>query len=74
MWLALVLHIIGVEIYLRLTPREAERLRQISYEKQLAAGFKHPGNAGLVVSRFGDADEWKPKVEENLRGSSSEDI
>ena len=60
MWLALALHVIGVEIYLHLTPREHERLRQISYEKQLEAGFKNPGSAGVVAQRFGDANPWSP--------------
>ena len=62
-WLALALHAIGVEIYLHLTPREAERLRKVSYQRQLEAGFKHPGSAGLVVQRLGDADEWVMKDE-----------
>ncbi|KAL9008953.1 MAG: hypothetical protein Q9173_005974 [Seirophora scorigena] len=59
-WLALFLHAIGVEIYLRLTPKEGERLRKISYQRQLEAGFKHPGSAGLTAARFGDADAWEP--------------
>jgi len=60
MWAAMVLHIIGVEIYLNLTPREAQRLRQVSYERALEAGYKNPGNTGTTAVRFGDADEWKP--------------
>ena len=60
MWLALLLHAVGVEIYLQLTPREAQRLRQVSYEKQPEAGFKNPGSAGLTADRLGDAEPWKP--------------
>lgn len=60
MWLALLIHAIGVEIYLQLTPRESQRLRQVSYDKQLEAGFKHPGSAGLTVDRLGDADPREP--------------
>ena len=60
LWMALLLHAVGVEIYLRLTPRESERLRQVSYERQLEAGSTAPGSAGLVVERFGDADAWRP--------------
>jgi Predicted membrane protein (DUF2306) len=60
MWLAIVLHAVGVEVYLNLTPREAQRLRQVSYERQLEAGLKNPGSAGLVVERLGDADDWIP--------------
>jgi hypothetical protein len=60
MWLAIAVHIIGVEIYLSLTPLEAKRLRQLSYERALAAGFKNPGNTGTTTQRFGDAEDWKP--------------
>ena len=56
--LALILHAIGVEIYLKLTPRENERLRIASYHKQLEAGLKPAGSAGLVIEKFGDADPW----------------
>ena len=61
MWLSIFLHAVGVEIYLKLTPRESQRLRQVAYEKQLEAGMKNPGSAGLVTERFGDADPWSPK-------------
>lgn len=63
LWLALAMHAIGVEIYLHLTPRENERLRQISYEKQLEAGMKNPGSAGLVVQKIGDANPWLARGE-----------
>ena len=60
-WIALALHAVGIEIYLKLTPAEGERLRQVSYERQLERGFNHPGKAGLTVDRLGDAEEWKPR-------------
>lgn len=60
LWISIFLHYFGIEIYLALTPREAERLRVVAYEKQLKAGMKNPGSAGLVIEKFGDADEWKP--------------
>ena len=59
--LAFFLHAAGIEIYLKLTPRENERLRQVSYEKQLERGFANPGSAGLVLEKFGDAEPWVPK-------------
>lgn len=59
-WLALFMHAVGVEIYLRLTPRESERLRVVSYQRQLEAGFSHPGSSGLTVDRWGDAEPWRP--------------
>lgn len=59
LWLSIFLHIIGPEIYLALTPREAQRLREVSYQRQMEAGYRNPGSAGLVVSRLGDADEWQ---------------
>lgn len=58
LWLAIFLHAVGVEVYLALTPREAQRLRQVSYERQLEAGYQNPGSAGLVIEKFGDADQW----------------
>lgn len=61
LWMAIFLHVVGVEIYLALTPRESRRLRLISYKKQLAAGYEDPGSAGLVVEKFGDAEKWKRK-------------
>lgn len=59
-WLALLLHAIGVEIYLHLTPRENERLRAVSYQRQLEAGRSHPGSSGLTSDRLGDSDPWQP--------------
>ncbi|MCJ1447779.1 MAG: hypothetical protein MMC23_008290 [Stictis urceolatum] len=60
-WLALILHVVGLEMYLHLTPREAMRLRQVSYEKQVAAGFRNPGYSGTSVERWGDAEKWQPE-------------
>ena len=59
--LAFIMHAAGIEIYLKLTPREGERLRQVSYERQLERGFANPGSAGLVLEKFGDAEPWAPK-------------
>ena len=60
LWLALLLHAVGIETYLQLTPAESERLRRVSYERQLERGLKHPGSAGLTVDRLGDAEAWVP--------------
>jgi len=54
---------------LHLTPREAERLRNVSYQRQVEAGMRNPGNAGLTVQRLGDANPWNPEVV----GSNGED-
>ncbi|TDZ14407.1 hypothetical protein Cob_v012746 [Colletotrichum orbiculare MAFF 240422] len=62
-WLALVIHAVLVELYLHLTPAEAERLRRISHQRQLEAGFADAGNAGLTVQRLGDAEPWLPPSE-----------
>ncbi|KAF4466935.1 hypothetical protein FALBO_6203 [Fusarium albosuccineum] len=59
-WLALAIHAIGVEVYLRLTPAESDRLRKLSYQRQLERGFNTPGQAGLTADRLGDADKWTP--------------
>lgn len=66
MWLAIFLHLAGVEIYLALTPGENERLRQVSYERQLERGMKHPGSAGLTSDRIGDAERWKPAADNDI--------
>ncbi|KAF2649820.1 hypothetical protein K491DRAFT_610042 [Lophiostoma macrostomum CBS 122681] len=62
-WVALAIHAIGVEVYLHLTPRETERLRKVSYQRQLEAGMSNPGSAGLVVQKYGDAEPWIYKEE-----------
>ncbi|KAK4107926.1 hypothetical protein N656DRAFT_784686 [Canariomyces notabilis] len=59
-WLALFLHAVGVEVYLRLTPFEHDRLRNVSYQRQVEAGMRNPGRAGLTADRLGDAILWKP--------------
>ncbi|KAF2827948.1 hypothetical protein CC86DRAFT_347820 [Ophiobolus disseminans] len=59
-WLATAIHAIGVEVYLHLTPREAQRLRQVSYQRQLEAGMRNPGSAGLTSDRLGDSEKWVP--------------
>ncbi|KAK5118741.1 hypothetical protein LTR85_007947 [Meristemomyces frigidus] len=63
-WISFWLHAVAVEVYRRLTPAESERLRQVSYERQLRAGFKRPGYAGLVAERFGDANPYVPLEEQ----------
>jgi len=65
MWMAIILHVVGVEIYLNLTPREGNRLRQVSYERQMERGFAHPGSAGFTAERFGDAEPYKPMIDVN---------
>lgn len=72
-WLAFFMHAVGVEIYLRLTPRENERLRTVSYQRQLEAGFNHPGSAGITSDRWGDADPWQPPNEKPLQSDIEED-
>ena len=44
-----IMHVIGVELYLKLKPAEGKRHRIVSYEKQLKAGFRNTGSASLVV-------------------------
>ena len=62
--LSLLMHAIGIEIYLKLTPAESERLRKVSYERQLERGFSRPGSAGLTVDRLGDSEPWVPPTPE----------
>ncbi|KAJ4359932.1 uncharacterized protein N0V89_000491 [Didymosphaeria variabile] len=62
LWVALAMHAIGVEVYLHLTPKEAERLRNVSYQRQLEAGMRKPGSEGLTADRLGDAETWMPQA------------
>jgi len=48
---------------LSLTPAENDRLRNVSYQRQVEAGMKNPGKAGLTVDRFGDSKAWVPEEE-----------
>ncbi|KAL6722245.1 hypothetical protein ACLMJK_001352 [Lecanora helva] len=73
-WLATTLHAIGVEIYLHLTPRETERLRKLSYERQLERGMRNPGDAGLTAQRLGDTDAWHPIEEESVGKGTQADV
>ncbi|KAF2642175.1 hypothetical protein P280DRAFT_449706 [Massarina eburnea CBS 473.64] len=61
LWVALAMHAVGVEVYLHLTPKEAERLRNVSYQRQLEAGMRNPGSAGLTGDRLGDSESWVPE-------------
>lgn len=59
-WLALFLHVVGIEVYLRLTPAESERLRNVSYQRQDEAGLETVGRAGLTADRIELAGLWVP--------------
>ena len=37
------------------------RLADVSYQRQLEAGMKNPGRAGLTADRIGDSERWEPK-------------
>lgn len=74
LWLAFALHAFGVELYLHLTPKEAQRLRQVSYQRQLEAGMKNAGSAGLTADRLGDADKWVPDRQRQESGGSASDV
>lgn len=64
LWLCLAIHAIGVEIYLNLTPAESERLRLISYERRLEAGFTSPRRAGLTINGL-EADQSSNEPKQN---------
>lgn len=57
---AFFLHAAGVELNLALTTAERDRLKQVSYEKQMARGWKRAGDAGLTPDKFGDLPQWYP--------------
>ena len=57
---------------MRLTPREAERLRAVSYARQLEAGMHNPGSAGLTADRLGDAGKWVVPTSVASNGSAGD--
>ena len=58
--IAFLIHAVLAEVYFHLTPGESERLRNVSYERQLERGYKKPGSGGLTSDRLGDAPRWRP--------------
>ncbi|KAK0750201.1 hypothetical protein B0T18DRAFT_462323 [Schizothecium vesticola] len=65
-YLSFLAHVVGVEVYIRLTPGENERLRTISYHRQVKAGFHNPGRAGLTADRLGDSSFfWAPREQKS---------
>ncbi|KAK4495350.1 hypothetical protein PRZ48_013681 [Zasmidium cellare] len=61
--IALVLHLIGIELYLALTTAERDRLKQVSYEKQVARGMRRPGDSSyLTANVWGDLPAWEPQM------------
>lgn len=70
LWLALFMHVIGVELYIMLTPKEHERLRKVSWERQMERGYRNPGSAGLVPEMVGDMDAWNPPVQKPAAAAS----
>lgn len=73
-WLAVAIHVFAAELYLHLTPAESARLRRVSYQRQLEAGMRWPGNAGLTAERVGDAEPFLmvKGVERSESGSEME--
>jgi hypothetical protein len=57
-FMALAIHAFVVEVYLHLTKAEAERLKRVSYERQMAKRWTVPGkHAGwLTAETLGDCD------------------
>ena len=50
-------------------------MRQVSYERQLARGFRKPGSAGLVAQRLGDANPYVPLSQKgNATNPEDEDV
>jgi hypothetical protein len=56
-----------------MTPVESNRLRDVSYERQLARGSARPGYAGLVAERFGDSAPYEHRSSNKPDGRNSEE-
>ncbi|CAJ2508918.1 Uu.00g139440.m01.CDS01 [Anthostomella pinea] len=72
-WLALLVHVMAVEIYLHLTPAEHERLRGVSYQRQLEAGMRNPGRAGWTAHRLSDVGK-EPKADRAYSSTKEDDM
>lgn len=71
--ISLWLHAIIIEVYLALTSAESERLREVSYQRQLERGFKNPGSAGLT-GNLGDAPEYVPVSKRQWNSTTGEEL
>ncbi|KAK4494948.1 hypothetical protein PRZ48_014304 [Zasmidium cellare] len=66
LWLALLLHAAGVEMYLQLTASETERLRQVSFERQVERGMRSAVRDDGLASRHllpGKTAVFEPPVQ-----------
>jgi hypothetical protein len=63
---------LGVGAYLSLAPREVERSRNISFERQGEAGFENTRSAELVVEQRGNTRQWVPERKRVLGQAESE--
>lgn len=52
---------LSINVYLQIhfTPGESDRLRQVSYERQLQRGFSRPGSAGVCGDIISER-KWQP--------------
>lgn len=67
-FVALLLHAFVVEVYLHLTPAEGDRLKRISYERQLERGWKVPGDASwLTKETWGDCEPFDYQERSKLK-------
>lgn len=55
-----------------LAPREVERSRNISFERQGEAGFENTRSAELVVEQRGNTRQWVPERKRVLGQAESE--
>ena len=66
-FMALLIHLFVVEVYLHLTKAESERLKKVSYERQMERKW---GLGWLTAQRLGDVD--RPEYEKVARGDDEE--
>ena len=71
MWISLMIHAVGVEIYFRLTPKESERLRKVSGERRIEAGLKPDGKSSASSSSSADVGVDEHKVNQDGTTSSA---
>ncbi|CAI6099662.1 unnamed protein product [Clonostachys chloroleuca] len=79
-WLGLLFHCIVIETYLQLTPGETERLRRLSYKRQLEAGMVKEGDCTCAAifsvekgGLMGRGEGWGCRQHDKVLGVSDDE-
>lgn len=74
LWLALMLHAVGVEVYLQCTRSETERLRKVSIERQIERGMRSAGDATFDMVAKETTPTERTDQESDVPSDSASDV